>query len=174
MISSYLEVAANIVPSRPQELSIRNVFKRDQAQKSISQDTVKTVIAVTVILGVIFIAFALFVIYWMYMRSIDRRERTERDKRDRLYRPENGRSKGLTSNFRRAERHERSIDGGRSPRSHKDSRGFRGKCTSVVKILSLIMIMEQRARQGIPKRSRNLGIPAFLQPWILRGPTVSS
>ena len=71
---------------QPRNVPIQGLVQRDQAQNSVPQSTVNTVIAVTVILGVIFIAFALFVIYWMYMRSIDRRDRKEQQKRERLNR----------------------------------------------------------------------------------------
>ena len=173
MITRFLEMAANISSRRPQALSIRNFYQRDQAQKSISQDTVKTVIAVTVILGVIFIAFALFVIYWMYMRSVDRRERQERDKREHLSRPASGDSRDPTSSFLGPERNKGTNTGRSNPRPHKDSGRSRGKCGSVIKSSLLIMTMEQRARQGIQKRSRNPGCPAILRPRILGGPTVT-
>ena len=72
--------------SQVRTVSVQGLVQRDQAQKSVPQSTVNTVIAVTVILGVIFVAFALFVIYWMYMRSIDRRDRREQKKLQRLTR----------------------------------------------------------------------------------------
>lgn len=72
--------------SQLRTVPIQGLVQRDQAQKSVPQSTVNTVIAVTVILGVIFVAFALFVIYWMYMRSIDRRDRREQQRMERLTR----------------------------------------------------------------------------------------
>ena len=133
MIARYMEVAANIASSKPQALSIRGFYQPDQAQKSVSQDTVNTVIAVTVILGVLFIAFALFVIYWMYMRSVDRREKKEREKRGHLSHLESNKSKGPTSSVRKSERGKR-IDAGLSnSRPHRDSGRSRGKFGFVMK-----------------------------------------